>query len=1384
MIYSNLLSGDADADGDGLVPPESAFNIVINDSNPANGRIVDGCGTFTYTITPVPGSGIIGFTNGSGSITAADVSSPVQVSTAVPRGPFLTPHLASLTINTLPVSVSRSFIIDRATTIPRMSTLDPQLMTRLLAGGDIPRFTDGCSDIKVVVKDVVREISECGNIIITRTFTATDESTTCSSGGPSSSPTIVSYDIVLERPRGSNVQPPAPVVNIECNNPDLVPGVNPPPAVEDRPFLNGPAGPIYLNTTYGNVGASFSDSERIQTCTNTYKFVRTWTVIDWCDPDNVRSFSQLVKVGDTSPPTLTLPTQDLDFDGLPDTGPLVFSTNAPGCGAVLSTNTNGLRVTDLCSSVTSLEAFVLLNGNPDDLLGPINVYAPSPVNRLTPFLPAGPHVLRYVATDQCGNEAVGEVQILIEDRSGPVIIAEDALNVSLSNSGFAEVAATDVDRGSYDDCSDIVLEIAFANPATLLSIGGFGPSITLTCIDVGAVPVILRATDANGNQNQRMSVINVVDNSAPLCIAPGSVSLSCTEAATMLPEDVNVFFAADPNGTINMFNEMFGLPTSLDNCGNELTTQTIFSTINDCGTGQVTRVFTVTDARGFTSAPGCQQIINVGGVRNYTLEFPADASATCGFSPSFNNVVYTPLGCDMVVSTMDVDTFFATSDACFKIRRTIEVINWCEYDGIGAYYNVPRDADNDGNFNESTFLHIVPNGNTNSLDDVAILDRDGVRTNANNIGFLDPNYATSRSRGAFRYVQFLKVFDDEAPILTHVETEVEGTEDCNGGDVTIEYNIYDACSGATVTTTAELDLDYAPAGGFTASRAIRSDELTNNGSGNYAVTLDEIPAGEHALRVRGFDGCGNTTGRIIPFTVADNAAISPICVRNLTFVLMNDGDGGGIASVEADDYVVDVTGNCNNRPLRYSVYREEEEAGVPGFVPMPGRGSFLVNCEDEGEISVRVYVFAENGQSSFCATTARITAFNPQICANSNGTGSLAGFITSPTNELLRGIEVHISDLEQMDNMMYTDDNGSFLFNDLMEGHEYMIRPSMPDQVDLARVKTSDIFKITNHVLGIERITNPYRLIAADVNADGVINISDMVAIRRVILGLDNTFTDGPTWRFIRRSFSLDGLQEGWDPAIFPSTFTVDELRGHNREADFVAIEIGDVFTEIIPRSDLHFTAQDQVLKAGERATISLGAADLAGFQGTLDAAPGLVIENWHSTLLSAGNVNAQSLQRGLLAISYNGAEDLAGREIIRLDVRADINLRISDYLRVSDRVTFPEAIAKEGGTAGLRIAFEQSNTTEGLALFQNYPNPVFAQTTIEFDLPSPSEVSLEVRDITGRLLKELHLQGNAGRNSVMLSSHNDLMNATGIFTYTLRVGQERLTKRMTVVAH
>ena len=54
------------------------------------------------------------------------------------------------------------------------------------------------------------------------------------------------------------------------------------------------------------------------------------------------------------------------------------------------------------------------------------------------------------------------------------------------------------------------------------------------------------------------------------------------------------------------------------------------------------------------------------------------------------------------------------------------------------------------------------------------------------------------------------------------------------------------------------------------------------------------------------------------------------------------------------------------------------------------------------------------------------------------------------------------------------------------------------------------------------------------------------------------------------------------------------------------------------------------------------------------------------------------------------------------------------------------------------KITIEVSNIPTEFALSQNYPNPFNPRTTIRYDIPDQSEVTLNIYDGLGRLVKSL----------------------------------------------
>jgi hypothetical protein len=86
----------------------------------------------------------------------------------------------------------------------------------------------------------------------------------------------------------SEVWLPPFTVPIECDEdfPTLANG-HPTPEVAGYPFVFTASGIFDLNDDYCNVGASYEDGADIVVCDGAFKFIRTWTIVDWCDPNQL-----------------------------------------------------------------------------------------------------------------------------------------------------------------------------------------------------------------------------------------------------------------------------------------------------------------------------------------------------------------------------------------------------------------------------------------------------------------------------------------------------------------------------------------------------------------------------------------------------------------------------------------------------------------------------------------------------------------------------------------------------------------------------------------------------------------------------------------------------------------------------------------------------------------------------------------------------------------------------------------------------------------------------------------------------------------------------------------------------------------------------------------
>lgn len=137
-----------------------------------------------------------------------------------------------------------------------------------------------------------------------------------------------------------------------------------------------------------------------------------------------------------------------------------------------------------------------------------------------------------------------------------------------------------------------------------------------------------------------------------------------------------------------------------------------------------------------------------------------------------------------------------------------------------------------------------------------------------------------------------------------------------------------------------------------------------------------------------------------------------------------------------------------------------------------------------------------------------------------------------------------------------TDANGNYSLI-LTSGDDYTITPNF-DGFLLNGVSTFDKVKIEQHVLGVEQLDSPYKMIAADINKSGTITSGDAYDLYNALLFITPYFPNNTSWRFVPADFVFPNPANPFESA-FPEVVNLNALNNDITDLDFIAIKVGDV---------------------------------------------------------------------------------------------------------------------------------------------------------------------------------------------------------------------------------
>ncbi|MBK9107778.1 MAG: T9SS type A sorting domain-containing protein [Saprospiraceae bacterium] len=557
---------------------------------------------------------------------------------------------------------------------------------------------------------------------------------------------------------------------------------------------------------------------------------------------------------------------------------------------------------------------------------------------------------------------------------------------------------------------------------------------------------------------------------------------------------------------------------------------TIYNT-NACGIGTITRTWEAEDP--YWKIHTCSQIITVTGSILFSgkdIFWPRDTSIEgCNPNPDPKNLPYgyaypqfNRLKCSQAMYSYK-DSKFTVSAGCMKVLREWKVIDWCQY---------------------------VPN-----------------------------KYPAV---GQWSYIQVIKlvVNDSSAVLNCPKDTLVDTKLDCKSTYVQLTpATAVSKCGNALVIRNTS---PYSKSKGADAS-------------GDY-------PLGTTEFYFYAEYGCGKELKCKVRVTVRNKIGPIPYCLNGLIVALMpvdTNKDGtpdDGMVQIWAKDFNLGSYHPCGYKQLKFSFSEDTSHM------------SQVYTCADLGKNEVRMYVTDSLGNQSFCKTYVEIQNNNARIpdCKRKDSittsTVLIAGLVLDPTGNPCPGIvtrligettstiNVHTDTIiktkydtivapsgtvfyirrqdtsyatksdtsyQIWEKELATASDGKYTYSKLAKSKNYTLSLDRRES-EFKGININDVIVLLKHIIGTEKLTDPYKLLAADVNGDELVDQSDFDLLYDLVLGIADYQTLSKHWRLLRKPILF---KDPFNPFTTPMEASVDfkAVQIDYPQVNFTAVKIGEL---------------------------------------------------------------------------------------------------------------------------------------------------------------------------------------------------------------------------------
>ena len=367
-----------------------------------------------------------------------------------------------------------------------------------------------------------------------------------------------------------------------------------------------------------------------------------------------------------------------------------------------------------------------------------------------------------------------------------------------------------------------------------------------------------------------------------------------------------------------------------------------------------------------------------------------------------------------------------------------------------------------------------------------------------------------------------------------------------------------------------------------------------------------------------------------------------------------------------------------------------------------------------------------------------------------------------------------------------TYNTGFYLFQDLPTGLNYVITPSKTNtEIDPA-ISSYDAALLLRHIIGVDTLSE-YQQIAGDVSGnEGLSSYDASLIVQYAVYIIDHFPVDD--WGFVPESRSYTLLVSDQHNQNYVGILSGD-VSG-NWSSSTKAITLTPIVSVWVP--DTACTPGDTVIVPIYVSNVTELGVISASITLTFDTNAVRAFDASLGDIASSDWLIQSNAKPGQIVIAMAGAISLSGTgELVKIPFIIDLTAGMDITIHI-ERCQFNEGGIRtdlQDGKISIVTGIEEySDKTIPVTyeLSQNVPNPVTdGITIISYGLPTESNVSLEIYNLTGQLIRTLvNEKQRPGRYTVHWDGKDDTGKsvAPGVYFYCIEAGAYKLTKKMVLL--